>query len=504
MTHLTRHLASVATLASMLAVAGAAHAQTPTASNVDTNSLRLVGARSQGALLTPSAALMPTHTWELSLSYQFEHAALRAVVPTGEIRGRHQTESIRWLNNRHTGYLQLAASPVERVELVVGVPVLISQTAERGIQTSPAPAGASALGDVRLVARFAMLGERSGPVSWSINAGVVTPSGDESLLFGEKKVRMELGTALGVMLPKSFRLDAYAGHTGGAMSAIGDQIFGDVITAQLALSQQRRALRWFAELSNLNVIADRAPNTAPKRSSLELAGGVRYAFDSFYLDGGVGAGVLDAGITPRVRAMFSVGTTGGFGAKRARNADALDALAGLIRQAEDGASCLSVCGSSAPAGASTVERAQMSDRTSCVLPSEGYTGPVTDEGCIDFQAAASSDAARRHSLEELSVYFDVGQDTLTPTAENTLRGVALLLMRSEGHVVITGHADDRGTDALNDELSLNRADRARRALIEAGIDDARLSIQARGPREPISPHTEFGRSMNRRVTFSWE
>lgn len=501
MLHIIRLAASSLPVASLLLFTATANAQTATASNVDTNALRLTGARSQGALLTPGARLMPARTWELSLTYQFEHAALRAVVPTGEIRGSNQTESIRWLNNRQTGYLQLAASPVDRIELLVGVPILISQTAEAGIQTAPAPTGSSALGDIRLLARFAMLDSATSPFAWSINAGVVAPSGNEALLFGEEKARVEIGTAIGMMLPKGFRVDLYAGHTGGVMSAIGNQIFGDVVTAQFALSQQRNHLRWFAELSNLNVIADRAPGTEPKRSSLEIAGGVRYAFDAVFVDGGMGVGVLDAGITPRVRAMVSVGTTGGFG-KRASGSDAL--LDALIRQAEDGSACVSVCEANASGTSDTVGHAHTATRTECVLAPEGYSGGVTDDGCIDFAHTSSSETARRHSLEELSIYYDFGQDTLTPTAENTLRGVALLLMRSEGNVVITGHADDRGTDALNDELSLNRADRARAALIEAGIDDARLSIQARGPREPVSPHTEFGRSMNRRVTFGWE
>lgn len=467
-------------------------AQSPP-SSIDTQSLRLAGARSQGALLTPSSELLPTKSWELSLTYQFEHSVVRALVPTGEVRGRKQSETIHWLNNRQTGYVQIAATPLDRIELVVGAPILISQTAESGLITPSGPTGSSALGDIRMLGRIAVTQPEAKGLAWVLHVGTVVPSGNEEMLFGERLARFEVGTSLGALLPKGFRIDGYLGHTNGRMGAIGNQIFGDTVAVQVAAGQTIGRARWFAELSNLNVISDRMPGTFPKRSSLEVAAGARYQFDAFFLDGGIGFGVLDAGVTPRMRAMVSVGTTGFFG--RPKTAETNDA--------SHTGGCVELCDATIQTLQSLVA-ANSGGPATCVLPPADYSGPLTDAGCIDFSTQGSSEEARQHSLEEITVYFEVGKSELTPTAENTLRGAAMLLMRTEGDVVITGHADDRGSDELNQELSLDRADAARRALIEAGIASERLRIDARGPKEPISPHTDFGRSMNRRVTFLWD
>ncbi len=70
------------------------------------------------------------------------------------------------------------------------------------------------------------------------------------------------------------------------------------------------------------------------------------------------------------------------------------------------------------------------------------------------------------------------------------------------HVVIEGHTDDRGPDAYNLELSQSRASAVREALLERGIDAARLEAVGYGESKPVaSNRSAKGRATNRRSEF---
>ena len=67
-------------------------------------------------------------------------------------------------------------------------------------------------------------------------------------------------------------------------------------------------------------------------------------------------------------------------------------------------------------------------------------------------------------------------------------------------VRIVGHTDNTGTDAVNNPLSVNRAQSARDYLVSRGVAGSRISIDGRGSREPIADNsTEAGRARNRRI-----
>ena len=67
-------------------------------------------------------------------------------------------------------------------------------------------------------------------------------------------------------------------------------------------------------------------------------------------------------------------------------------------------------------------------------------------------------------------------------------------------VRIVGHTDNTGSDAVNNPLSVNRAQSARDYLVSRGVNSSRISIDGRGSREPIADNnTESGRARNRRI-----
>ena len=119
-------------------------------------------------------------------------------------------------------------------------------------------------------------------------------------------------------------------------------------------------------------------------------------------------------------------------------------------------------------------------------------------------ATAHAQTVRRPGdvLPDNIVRFKFGSTELTDASKAALdRLAAVLKKRAElNPVFLVGHADDRGPDGLNVELSRGRADVVRRALIKRGIRGARLKIEGVGSREPLSlAQTDSGRALNRRV-----
>ena len=72
--------------------------------------------------------------------------------------------------------------------------------------------------------------------------------------------------------------------------------------------------------------------------------------------------------------------------------------------------------------------------------------------------------------------------------------------RSNVVILVEGHTDDVGSHALNDRLSLQRAESVKRYLINKGINPNRIRTKGYGKRKPIaSNETEWGRHLNRRT-----
>lgn len=89
------------------------------------------------------------------------------------------------------------------------------------------------------------------------------------------------------------------------------------------------------------------------------------------------------------------------------------------------------------------------------------------------------------------------QPRLMPILDQFAQG---LNQQPSMEVRIVGHTDNTGTDAINNPLSVNRAQSARDYLVSRGVATQRISIDGRGSREPIADNaTEAGRARNRRI-----
>ena len=102
------------------------------------------------------------------------------------------------------------------------------------------------------------------------------------------------------------------------------------------------------------------------------------------------------------------------------------------------------------------------------------------------------------------VLFATASDELYGSAFERLRPLARYLRANPGvRVAIDGHADSRGSDAYNQDLSERRAESVRDALDEMGVRYARFRVAGHGERNPIASNaTAEGMRRNRRVEIT--
>ena len=99
------------------------------------------------------------------------------------------------------------------------------------------------------------------------------------------------------------------------------------------------------------------------------------------------------------------------------------------------------------------------------------------------------------------VSFDVGRSAIKPNFDPILNQFATTLTQHpETTLSIIGHTDSTGTDAINNPLSVDRANAARDYLVGRGVARTRIATDGRGSREPVSDNgTVQGRDKNRRI-----
>ncbi len=96
--------------------------------------------------------------------------------------------------------------------------------------------------------------------------------------------------------------------------------------------------------------------------------------------------------------------------------------------------------------------------------------------------------------------FKTGQSNIPENSPQLDVLVEFMKNRQNVTIVIEGHTDAVGSHAINDRLSLERAEVVKNFLISNGINAKRIKTTGYGERRPIASNdTEFGRKLNRRT-----
>jgi len=105
----------------------------------------------------------------------------------------------------------------------------------------------------------------------------------------------------------------------------------------------------------------------------------------------------------------------------------------------------------------------------------------------------------------VAAYFRASSATVPSASIPWLMQLAPKLQRCPGTLVVAGHTDDQGDEAINQRLSRRRALAVVDVLGELGIDLEKVEVSSRGSDVPLSSNdTWTGRSRNRRVTVTCE
>ncbi|MBQ9655081.1 MAG: OmpA family protein [Prevotella sp.] len=113
-----------------------------------------------------------------------------------------------------------------------------------------------------------------------------------------------------------------------------------------------------------------------------------------------------------------------------------------------------------------------------------------------------------NGLEAVKVTFDSGilfatnKADLSATAKNSLAQFAQVLNNNKDcDIAIIGHTDNTGSDAINQPLSVSRANSVNNYLKSCGVSATQIkSVEGQGSSNPVADNsTAAGRQQNRRV-----
>jgi len=98
-------------------------------------------------------------------------------------------------------------------------------------------------------------------------------------------------------------------------------------------------------------------------------------------------------------------------------------------------------------------------------------------------------------------FFDVNKSVLKPDGKAKLDDLVSKMAGINLEVIIAvGHTDSDGSDALNNKLSISRAEAVKAYLAGKGVEKNRVYTEGKGKKQPVADNkTKEGKAKNRRV-----
>ena len=131
---------------------------------------------------------------------------------------------------------------------------------------------------------------------------------------------------------------------------------------------------------------------------------------------------------------------------------------------------------------------------------------VDEKGCAIELIERETELMDTGKIRLQNIQFDTGKAILKPESFQTLDVVGTLLSQwPQLKIEVAGHTDDVGSGAMNQKLSLARAESVLSYMNGkyAALDSTRFTVKGYGEDKPVVPNTSDGnRAQNRRVEFT--
>lgn len=126
-------------------------------------------------------------------------------------------------------------------------------------------------------------------------------------------------------------------------------------------------------------------------------------------------------------------------------------------------------------------------------------GIKSNQGCPEIKKEVKS------LFEEAKqgIKFELGKQVINSSSFSILDKIAATLLSNPNYAIeVQGHTDSEGKPDVNLTLSINRAKAVKQYLVNAGVEEKRLTSNGYGDKFPVSSNsTAEGRALNRRVEF---
>ncbi len=142
-------------------------------------------------------------------------------------------------------------------------------------------------------------------------------------------------------------------------------------------------------------------------------------------------------------------------------------------------------------------RARLMDETPGVR--KGYFEGVAFEWITP---EATAEASVEELDDRIIIRFPTGsvQREYDPAVEAYLTKLAERVKKTGERISLVGHTDNVGTDQVNNQLGLGRANQIKNTLTKVGVKAEQVDVDTKGKTQPVdSNNTETGRQNNRRV-----
>jgi OmpA-OmpF porin, OOP family len=436
-----------------------------------------------------------------------------------------------------------AAYSFGALEVGLGLPIALHQEdnmsllAERGIgEPLTAPVASSAVGDLRLLGKWAILREPRAPLGLAAALELRAPTGDGDAFYGDGP--MAIPSVAGGKAIGPVRVDGAVGYAFRGEGQFAQLVVHDGLTYGVGVSGALPRLgpvRDWRAIGELHGGWPRGNDLQTDRYSAPLAvrAGVRAVFGRALLGGrrtlavdvGGGTGLGEAGYGRERWRVFAGLSLQAIAPDRdgdgvpddrdrcpdqpglARLAGCPEAVAhGPDRDGDGLADTIDRC----PEAKGPPELQGCPDTDGDEIPDDEdkcpkEKGPARLDGCpLPPGEPVVEIETERLSLKD-AINFDTGRDTLKQESHRVLDELANVL-RSHPElqlVRVEGHTDNVGGASYNRDLSQRRAAAVVRYLVGRGIARERLAAAGYGFDRPVAPNTtNLGRAKNRRVEFT--